>query len=72
MSGILERVQILHEVEWLEERIGATRKCIAFSRTTGAVIDKRPLVYQDLLDRLILAYPEVAQIKQQLKEANHV
>lgn len=61
MGGILEKVQILQTVEWLDKRIDETSKPIAMG-VKDVTFDDGCKVYRVLKQRVLDAYPEVAEI----------
>lgn len=79
MQSILENILALYAYEWLDKRQDETSRAIGQGpggsdpktgrRILGEVFfDKRHEVYKDLQDRLMVGYPEVAEITSKLKK----
>lgn len=73
MNGIGELIDNMVRLEWLNQKIGETNKAIGVAPNrrdaeTGKTIlgevhfDQRCKVYENLKERLLMAYPDLAEI----------
>lgn len=71
MAEILERIQALRSAEWLEKQAMATQDVTRLRSGEHSIRDERHLIYKDLLERLLECYPDVAELLEQLNEAQY-
>lgn len=67
--GLLENIQILQTLQWLDEQISKTNKAIGMGERDVA-FDKRHYIYRNLKDRMLETYPAVTPVYRKVSGAN--